>query len=89
MKIINELDSDIYIDLAIDELISEIDGNEELKNLLIEFAKFKITVNKSWDTYDLKDFSVFIDKESNKDQIEYFKKMDNNLLSKLRKQILI
>ena len=84
-----ELDSDIYIDLAIDELISEIDGNEELKNLLIEFAKFKITVNKSWDiTYDLKDFSVFIDKESNKDQIEYFKKMDNNLLSKLRKQIL-
>ena len=66
-----ELDSDIYIDLAIDELISEIDGNEELKNLLIEFAKFKITVNKSWDiTYDLKDFSVFIDKESNKDQIE-------------------
>ena len=84
-----ELDSDIYIDLAIDELISEIDGNEELKNLLIEFAKFKITVNKSWDiTYDLKKFSVFIDKESNKDQIEYFKKMDNNLLSKLRKQIL-
>ena len=42
-----ELDSDIYIDLAIDELISEIDGNEELKNLLIEFAKFKITVNKN------------------------------------------
>ena len=84
-----ELDSDVYIDLAIDELISEIDGNEELKNLLIEFAKFKITVNKSWDiTYDLKDFSVFIDKESNKDQIEYFKKMDNNLLSRLRKQIL-
>ena len=84
-----ELDSDIYLDLAIDELISEIGNNEELKNLLIEFAKFKITVNKSWDiTYDLKDFSVFIDKESNKDQIEYFKKMDNNLLSKLRKQIL-
>ena len=86
--LIVELDSDIYIDLAIDELISEIDDNEELKNLLIEFAKFKITINKSWDiTYDLKDFSVFIDKESNKNQIEYFKKMDNNLLSKLRKQI--
>ncbi len=84
-----ELDSDIYIDLAIDELISEIDGNKELKKILIEFAKFKITVNKSWDiTYDLKDFSVFIDKESNKYQIEYFKKMDNNLLSKLTKQIL-
>ena len=84
-----ELESDMYIDMAIDELISEIDDNEELKKLLIEFAKFKITINKSWDiTFDLKDFSVFIDKESNEDQVEYFKKMDNNLLTKLRKQIL-
>ena len=71
-----ELDNLVYIDQAVEELISEINEDNELKELLVEFAKFKLTINRSWDIYyDLKDFGLFIDKESNRDQVEYFKKM--------------
>ena len=70
-----ELDNKIYIEQAVEELISEINEDNELKELLVEFAKFKLTINRSWDIYyDLKDFGLFIDKESNRDQVEYFKK---------------
>ena len=67
-----ELDNSIYLDQAIEELFSDIDKEEKLKELLIEFAKFKLTLNKSWDiSYDLKDFGLFIDKESNRIQVDY------------------
>ena len=70
-----ELDNLVYLDQAVEELISEINEDNELKELLVEFAKFKLTINRSWDiSYDLKDFGLFIDKESNRDQVEYFKK---------------
>ena len=70
-----EFDNQIYIDQAIDDLISEINANNELKELLVEFAKYKLTINKSWDiSYDLIKFGLFIDKESNRHKVEYFKK---------------
>ena len=62
-----EFDNQIYIDQAVDDLISEINANNELKELLFEFAKYKLTINKSWDiTYDLIQFGLFINKESNR-----------------------
>ena len=84
-----ELDNSNYLEEAIDELIIDIDNDVELKELLIEFAKFKLSINKSWDiTYDLNDFGLFIDKETNLDQVKYFKKLNPNLFAKFRKQIL-
>lgn len=84
-----EFDSQIYIDQAIEELLSEIDEDNELKKLLVEFAKYKITINRSWDiSYDLIHFGLFIDKESNKDQVEYFKKKNLKFFSQIRKKIL-
>jgi len=84
-----EFDSQIYIDQAIEELLSEIDEDNELKELLVEFAKYKITINKSWDiSYDLIHFGLFIDKESNKDQVDYFKKKNLKFFSQIRKKIL-
>ena len=48
-----EFDSQIYIDQAIEELLSEIDEDNELRELLFEFAKYKLKINKSWDiSYD-------------------------------------
>ena len=84
-----EFDSQIYIDQAIEELLSEIDEDNELKELLFEFAKYKLTINKSWDiSYDLIKFGLFIDKESNKDQVEYFKKKNLKFFSQIRKKVL-
>jgi len=84
-----ELDNLVYIDQAVEELISEINEDNELKELLVEFAKFKLTINRSWDIYyDLKDFGLFIDKESNRDQVEYFKKMNIKFFSQIRKKII-
>ena len=83
-----ELDSSVYLDQAIEELFSDMDKEEKLKELLIEFAKFKLTLNKSWDiSYDLKDFGLFIDKESNRIQVDYFKKMNFNLFYKIKKEL--
>ncbi|MBT4324180.1 MAG: UvrD-helicase domain-containing protein [Cryomorphaceae bacterium] len=83
-----ELDNSVYLDQAIEELFSDIDKEEKLKELLIEFAKFKLTLNKSWDiSYDLKDFGLFIDKESNRIQVDYFKKMNFNFFSKIKKKL--
>jgi len=85
-----ELDNSVYLDQAIEELFSDIDHDEELKELLIEFAKFKLTINKSWDmSYDLKDFGLFIDKESNRDQVDYFKKMNFNLFYQIKKKLYV
>ena len=84
-----EFDNQIYIDQAVEELISEINQDKELKELLVEFAKYKLTINKSWDvTYDLVNFGLFIDKESNRYQVEYFKKKDLKFFSQIRKKIL-
>jgi ATP-dependent exoDNAse (exonuclease V) beta subunit len=84
-----ELDNLVYLDQAVEELISEINEDNELKELLVEFAKFKLTINRSWDiSYDLKDFGLFIDKESNRDQVEYFKKMNIKFFSQIRKKII-
>lgn len=84
-----ELDNLVYLDQAVEELISEINEDNELKELLVEFAKFKLTINRSWDIYyDLKDFGLFIDKESNRDQVEYFKKMNIKFFSQIRKKII-
>ena len=84
-----EFDNQIYIDQAVEELISEINEDKELKELLVEFAKYKLTINKSWDvTYDLVNFGLFIDKESNRYQVEYFKKKDLKFFSQIRKKIL-
>ena len=84
-----ELDNSNYLEEAIDELIIDIDNDVELKELLIEFAKFKLSINKSWDiTYDLNDFGLFIDKETNLDQVKYFKKLNPYLFTNFRKQIL-
>jgi ATP-dependent exoDNAse (exonuclease V) beta subunit len=83
-----ELDNSVYLDQAIEEIFSDIDKEEKLKELLIEFAKFKLTLNKSWDiSYDLKDFGLFIDKESNRIQVDYFKKMNFNFFSKIKKKL--
>ncbi len=84
-----ELDNRIYIEQAVEELISEIDDDNELKNLLVEFANYKILNNKSWDiAYDLIHFSLFLDKESNRDQVDYFKKKNFKFFSQIRKKIL-
>ena len=84
-----EFDNQIYIDQAVEELISEINEDNELKELLVEFAKYKITINKSWDiTYDLTNFGLFIDKESNRYQVEYFKKKNLKFFFQIRKKIL-
>ena len=84
-----EFDSQIHIDQAIEELLSEIDEDNELKELLVEFAKYKLTINKSWDiTYDLTNFGLFIDKESNRYQVEYFKKKNLKFFFQIRKKIL-
>ena len=84
-----EFDNQIYIDQAVEELISEINEDNELKELLVEFAKYKITINKSWDiTYDLTNFGLFIDKESNRYQVEYFKKKNFKFFFQIRKKIL-
>ena len=84
-----EFDSQIYIDQAIEELLSEIDEDNELKELLFEFAKYKLAINKSWDiSYDLIKFGLFIDKESNQDQVEYFKKKNLKFFSQIRKKVL-
>ena len=84
-----EFDNQIYIDQAVDDLISEINANNELKELLFEFAKYKLTINKSWDiTYDLIQFGLFIDKESNRNKVEYFKKKNLKFFLQIRKEIL-
>ena len=84
-----EFDNQIYIDQAVDDLISEINANNELKELLFEFAKYKLTINKSWDiTYDLIQFGLFIDKESNRHKVEYFKKKNLKFFLQIRKEIL-
>jgi len=84
-----EFDNQIYIDQAVEELISEINEDNELKELLVEFAKYKLTINKSWDiTYDLTNFGLFIDKESNRYQVEYFKKKNLKFFFQIRKKIL-
>ena len=84
-----EFDNQIHIDQAVEQLISEINEDNELKELLVEFAKYKLTINKSWDiSYDLIKFGLFIDKESNKDQVEYFKKKNLKFFSQIKKKIL-
>ena len=84
-----ELDNLVYLDQAVEELISEINEDNELKELLVEFAKYKLTINKSWDiTYDLTNFGLFIDKESNRYQVEYFKKKNLKFFFQIRKKIL-
>ena len=84
-----ELDSSVYLDQVIEELFSDINEDNELKDLLTEFAKFKLTINKSWDiSYDLKDFGLFIDKESNRAQVKYFKKINFNSFSEIKSQIV-
>ena len=83
-----ELDSSVYLDQVIEELFSDINEDNELKDLLTEFAKFKLTINKSWDiSYDLKDFGLFIDKESNRAQVKYFKKINFSSFSKIKSEI--
>ena len=58
--------------------------------MLTEFAKFKLTINKSWDiSYDLKDFGLFIDKESNRAQVKYFKKINFSSFSQIKSQITL
>ena len=42
-----EFDNQIYIDQAVEELISEINQDKELKELLVEFAKYKLTINQA------------------------------------------
>ena len=84
-----ELDSSVYLDQVIEELFSDINEDNQLKELLTEFAKFKLTINKSWDiSYDLKDFGLFIDKESNRAQVKYFKKINFNSFSEIKSQIV-
>ena len=83
-----ELDSMMYVEQAIDELFLDINKDEDLKNQLIEFARFKTTINKSWDiTYDLREFIFFIDKDSNKDQAEYFSQKNQEFFSKIKLKI--
>ena len=83
-----ELDSSVYLDQVIEELFYDINEDNELKDLLTEFAKFKLSINKSWDiSYDLKDFGLFIDKESNRAQVKYFKKINFSSFSKIKSEI--
>ena len=85
-----ELDSSVYLDQVIEELFTDINHDNELKELLTEFAKFKLTINKSWDiSYDLKDFGLFIDKESNRAQVKYFKKINFSSFSQIKSQITL
>ncbi len=83
-----ELDSMVYIDQAIDDIFVEINDDNYLKNQLIEFARFKTTINKSWDiSHDLREFIVLIDKESNKDQIEYFSQKNKEFFSQIKLKV--
>ena len=85
-----ELDSSVYLDQVIEELFTDINHDNELKELLTEFAKFKLTINKSWDiSYDLKDFGLFIDKELNRSQVKYFKKINFSSFSQIKSQITL
>ena len=83
-----ELDSMVYIDQAIDDIFADINDDNYLKNQLIEFARFKTTINKSWDiSHDLREFIVLIDKESNRDQIEYFSQKNKEFFSQMKLKV--
>ena len=83
-----ELDSMVYIDQAIDDIFVDINDDNYLKNQLIEFARFKTTINKSWDiSHDLREFIVLIDKESNRDQIEYFSQKNKEFFSQMKLKV--
>ena len=83
-----ELDSMVYIDQAIDDIFFDINDDNYLKNQLIEFARFKTTINKSWDiSHDLREFIVLIDKESNRDQIEYFSQKNKEFFSQMKLKV--
>ena len=83
-----ELDSMVYIDQAIDDIFIDINDDDNLKNQLIEFARFKTSINKSWDiSHDLREFIVLIDKESNRDQIEYFSQKNREFFSQIKLEV--
>ena len=83
-----ELDSMVYIDQAIDDIFVDINDDNYIKNQLIEFARFKTTINKSWDiSHDLREFIVLIDKESNRDQIEYFSQKNKEFFSQMKLKV--
>ena len=83
-----ELDSMVYIDQVIDDIFIDINDDDNLKNQLIEFARFKTSVNKSWDiSHDLREFIVLIDKESNRDQIEYFSQKNREFFSQIKLEV--
>ena len=83
-----ELDSMVYIDQAIDDIFIDINDDDNLKNQLIEFARFKTSINKSWDiSHDLREFIVLIDKESNRDQIEYFSQKNKEFFSQMKLKV--
>lgn len=83
-----ELDSMVYIDQAIDDIFIDINDDDNLKNQLIEFARFKTSINKSWDiSHDLREFIVLIDKESNRDQIEYFSQKNKEFFSQMKLEV--
>jgi len=83
-----ELDSMVYIDQAIDDIFIDINDDDNLKNQLIEFARFKTSINKSWDiSHDLREFIVLINKESNRDQIEYFSQKNREFFSQIKLEV--
>jgi len=84
-----ELDSSIIINKVIDELFDDLKNDKYLKELFIQFSKYKIFNNKSWDiSYDLKDFLLFLEKESNKFQIDFFKeKNEEYYINTLKKAL--
>ena len=78
----------VYIDQAIDDIFIDINDDDSLKNQLIEFARFKTSINKSWDiSHDLREFIVLIDKESNRDQIEYFSQKNREFFSQIKLEV--
>ena len=67
---------------------TSINDDNYLKNQLIEFARFKTTINKSWDiSHDLREFIVLIDKESNRDQIQYFSQKNKEFFSQMKLEV--
>lgn len=82
-----ELDSSVIIDKVIDELFEDLKNDNYLKELFIQFSKFKIFNNKSWDiSFDLKEFLLFLEKETNKFQIDFFKEKNEEYFINTREE---
>ena len=66
-----ELDSEVLLDEAINQLFEKIDANEDLQKVLISFSLEKIAAEKTWDiTMDLKETGKLLFKEQHQEELK-------------------